>query len=71
MAGFAGIAELPCKGLGCCRVQVSPAALADSLLTSSVACMCLQLWPGWEVELQGQSSWAQLSAHMKAEMKER
>lgn len=71
MAGFAGMAELPCKGLGCCRVRVSLAALALSLPACSVACMCLQLRTGREVGLQGQSSWAQLFAHIKPEMKER
>lgn len=70
MVGFAGMAELPCKGLDCCSVQVSPAALAFSLPACSAACMCLQLWPEQELGLQGQSSWVQLFAHIKPEMKE-
>lgn len=71
MAGFAGMAELPCKGLGCCRVRMSPAALALSLPTYSAACMFTrQLQPGQEVGLQRQSSWAQLFAHIKPEMEE-
>ena len=43
MAGFAGVAELRCGGLGCCGARVSPAALAPSLPTRLAACKCLQL----------------------------
>lgn len=68
VAGLAGMAELLCKGR--CRVQGSLPALTLSVPTGLAACMCLQLQPGWEVGQQGRSSWAQLFAHIKPEMKE-
>lgn len=58
------------QGLWLLRVRVSWATMALFPCARSAASLCLQLWPGQDVALQGQSSWAQLFAHIKPEMKE-